>query len=76
MRGKRTSKGTRRMVVSGLENLAMEEVELEHGSDGSRRESTDDRAVNNRNSELSGIAQMREDLPGINKALGWIPSTA
>lgn len=70
------SKGTRRMVVSRLENLATEEVELEHSSDGSRRESMDDRAINNRNSELSGIAQMREDLPGINKALGWIPSTA
>lgn len=64
------------MVVSGLENLATEEVESEHGSDGSRRESMDDRAVNNRNSELSGIAQMREGLPGINKAPEWIPSTA
>lgn len=51
MRSKRTSKGTRRMVVSRLENLIMEEVESEHGRDGSRKEFMDDRAVNNRNSE-------------------------
>lgn len=39
------------MVVSGLENLATDKVKSEHGRDGSRTESMDDRAVNNRNSE-------------------------